>query len=1076
MKKIFIWAATAAVALGMGIAALPEQEQSYQTASASATENGVLNANGYYFEDDFESYSSYGASGATNAGTDPSNMKYNWGNMWFDGIGDGKYDASSGNTQAEIATVNGNKVLKLNTATNNESFFHLTPRATSGGDKLVLTNYEVSFRFYILPTSTGCESSVAPWISILNRKVAQQSDGTYAPKEGWFNSTTSVMMATRAGIRDGEVGISPYYYSELNYCNNNAAATTPENEDRTGAAEDMKVSTVYNTWHEYKCVVNGDLMDLYLDGVHLGGLTLGSAKSFAKYKLPGYISLACCVWDGYVDDFKVAPVTNDYTIKAEKNIDAAGTVSVSNDGKVAEDSGESITLTATTNYGYTFLGWYDAAGNEMSTEEEWTFAPTASGKYTAKWSINKYTVTSSMNLPAAGTIANTSKGEPVEYGTKVTLTATTNEGYTWDGWYYGGQKQESGAQQIVVSADADKEYVATWTSNECTVSTSKNIADAGTVKIDGTDATSKTVDFNTPMTLTATTNEGYTFLGWYDGVNQVCATETFTFNAQATKTYEARWKKNTYLIKLSTNYGRATGAKTYEHGATVTVKAIPTTTSYDFLGWYNKADVPADPVTVDTAKALSTTETWSFTATEAKELVAVWDIDFTTYKVTLTNDLAAAGTVSGNGLTKNDETGALEGSIEENSSITLIAAPNNGYNFDGWYENGVKIEGATGTTYTFEVTADRNITAKWSPIEYTIKVESNNADAGNVEIVGEDGLEATISYGGSITLKATANKGYTFLGWYNGNVRVWAEATYTFNPDAAKTYTAKWEVNECAVTVSSNMSEAGSVSVSPDKTLFIEGDVVTLTATANAGYRFLGWYDGSVLLSDGAEYTFEVSKDMTIEAQWTVQPVLKTTTVQYGESAKVALVAGAAVLSIKKDGEEIPSAAVSYDVTTGILEFDPQYIKDNANEVGSVELLFEVKTDMSLYDVKVIVSGGRTLTKKVNPGQTITVTLAAGAKISTIVLNEEEIARKAVSYTDTDGKLTFDAVFLQELNLGSNELTVYTDKGTFTVKLNVKEASAEGAGCGGVVGVSSATTLLGLASAALVASKRRKKK
>ncbi len=50
------------------------------------------------------------------------------------------------------------------------------------------------------------------------------------------------------------------------------------------------------------------------------------------------------------------------------------------------NAGDSVTLVATANLGYTFTNWTDAVGTEVSTSTSYTFTPTASGGYVANFS------------------------------------------------------------------------------------------------------------------------------------------------------------------------------------------------------------------------------------------------------------------------------------------------------------------------------------------------------------------------------------------------------------------------------------------------------------------------------------------------------------------------------------------------------------------------------------------------------------------------------------------------------------------------------------------------------------------
>lgn len=76
-----------------------------------------------------------------------------------------------------------------------------------------------------------------------------------------------------------------------------------------------------------------------------------------------------------------------------------------------------------TKEGYTFDGWY-------YQDEKWSFIGyivTENMTLEAKWNINSYSLSLSTNNSTAGTISGSGT---YEYGKEITITATTNSGYT----------------------------------------------------------------------------------------------------------------------------------------------------------------------------------------------------------------------------------------------------------------------------------------------------------------------------------------------------------------------------------------------------------------------------------------------------------------------------------------------------------------------------------------------------------------------------------------------------------------------------------------------------------------------
>ena len=125
-----------------------------------------------------------------------------------------------------------------------------------------------------------------------------------------------------------------------------------------------------------------------------------------------------------------------------------------------------------------------------------------------------------------------------------------------------------------------------------------------------------------------------------------------------------------------------------------------------------------------------------------------------------------------------------------------------------------------------------------SPTQYTLTVVSNNDAWGTVSGGG------TYNQGATVTIRATANSGYHFVQWNDGNTQ--NPRTVTVNANA--TYVATFEANspnpptQYTLTVLSNNDAYGTVSGGGT---YNEGAVVTISAVANNGYHFVRWNDGS---------------------------------------------------------------------------------------------------------------------------------------------------------------------------------------------------------------------------------------
>lgn len=116
-----------------------------------------------------------------------------------------------------------------------------------------------------------------------------------------------------------------------------------------------------------------------------------------------------------------------------------------------------------------------------------------------------------------------------------------------------------------------------------------------------------------------------------------------------------------------------------------------------------------------------------------------------------------------------------------------------------------------------------------------------------------------------ISLQATANTGYRFIGWSG-------DATGTTNPlniimTSDKNITATFEI---VPTYSLTTNVVGNGSVTPESGTFSEGEAVSITATATAGYVFTGWSGDVSGTANPVNVTMDANKNITatfIESQ-----------------------------------------------------------------------------------------------------------------------------------------------------------------------------------------------------------------
>ncbi len=155
-----------------------------------------------------------------------------------------------------------------------------------------------------------------------------------------------------------------------------------------------------------------------------------------------------------------------------------------------------------------------------------------------------------------------------------------------------------------------------------------------------------------------------------------------------------------------------------------------------------------------------------------------------------------------------------------------------------------------------------NINAYSSEVTYTIAVTANPTVGGSVQGAG------TYDEGASCTLVATAYEGYSFVNWTESGNQVSTEASYTFNVSGDRTLVANFvsnQPNNYTITATASPVEGGTVAGAGT---YAAGQNCTLTASANNGYVFGSWSENGEVVSTNASYSFTVSGNRTLVANF----------------------------------------------------------------------------------------------------------------------------------------------------------------------------------------------------------------
>lgn len=220
------------------------------------------------------------------------------------------------------------------------------------------------------------------------------------------------------------------------------------------------------------------------------------------------------------------------------------------------------------------------------------------------------------------------------------------------------------------------------------------------------------------------------------------------------------------------------------------------------------------------------------------------------------------------------------------STVTYYAKANDGYVFDGWYTDADCNSIPENSSYKYElanVQDSKRLYAKFKVDTYTVEAYTqygNEVPFGSAGKVSFDNkaynsqVTTTVSRNGKVTFYAKPEKGYAFIGWYDSKDATDPKVAVkecildkdkgvyskemTIQYSDVKTYPlyarfkALYTVEAKAMYNNENVVTGGTVKVGNEKADNIsskpvmEGENVTVTASANNGYKFAGWYTDEI--------------------------------------------------------------------------------------------------------------------------------------------------------------------------------------------------------------------------------------
>ena len=438
---------------------------------------------------------------------------------------------------------------------------------------------------------------------------------------------------------------------------------------------------------------NGALATLTRNNEIMGSATINNGTCNITFAAPGTSGTATLTVFGYNKITYIATIqitqggTQQYTINVSANPNIGGSVT----GGGTYNQGQSCTVTASPNAGYTFTNWTEN-GNVVSTNRSYTFTVTANRTLVANFQAQpqNYTVTVSANPTNGG---NVTGGGTYQQGQSCTVTATANTGYNFTNWTENGNVVSTQAN-YTFTVNSNRTLMANFTPQQYTITATADPVNGGNVTGGGT------FNYGNSCTLSATPAPGYTFINWTKNGTQVSTNATYTFTVTESAAYVAHFQLQTFTINVMADPaegGTVEGGGTFNYGETCTVTATANE-GYTFVNWTTGMFSVSNEIS------------YTFTVTSNVNLTAHFELQ--TFQVKVSVNPAEAGNVTG------------EGTYNYGDEVTLTIVRNEDWHFENWTENGEVV--SEEMTYTFTITSDRDLDANFI---YTEGIIENNIAA-----------------------------------------------------------------------------------------------------------------------------------------------------------------------------------------------------------------------------------------------------------------------------------------------------------------------------------------------------------
>ena len=527
--------------------------------------------------------------------------------------------------------------------------------------------------------------------------------------------------------------------------------------------------------------------------------------------------------------------------------------------------GTVVTLNAEATAQHHVAGWKDENQNDLATATYSNYAVTTPSNMFPRTSALTFTVTGDTTAMAmfginssdiTASVANTTdvRGTvKIDYtdvqgqsqsegpttasatvtaqgGSTSTLTAAPADGYHFVKWTNANGDSLSNLTTLSITSSVDTALVAVFDTNTyaLTVVVANGQSNRGTVA--GSNSAAKHF---LEYQISATANEGYHFVNWTENNTVVSTSATYGFTVTGARTLVANFAVNVYDVTVNVTkdnqhnnvaMGTVQGPATLEHFATANYTATANY-GYHFVNWTNTSN-----------EVLGTESTYNLSGlSDGYTLNA--NFTYNQYTVTAQSANSTMGTASGTA------------TVNYLSTVTLTATPNYGYHFVNWTNAAGTVLG-TETSLTVQALRDSMVYAVFDTNTYVLTVLSDNEVMGSV-----NGSTTAAKHFKSYQISATANEGYHFVQWNDGNT----DNPRTVSLVSDSTFTASFAPDTFTVTYMN-----GTAQLKVEKVPYRES--IPEYTPSKQGRTFDGWTPTLPELMP--------AENLTTYAQWTCDSVL----------------------------------------------------------------------------------------------------------------------------------------------------------------------------------------------------------